>query len=124
MERVVLNALAKRKRLCRLIFVPSATISAIVFGEADPPFFGRCGRLAWLSAFSAGKMPAGPTAKMAVLLSPLADSTATAGSAVAPAADLGCGRGANSSRKRRSIDRFSPVGKCSGMHQSLDRAIL
>jgi hypothetical protein len=29
---------------------------------------GATGRLAWLTAFSAGKMPAGPTARMAMLL--------------------------------------------------------
>jgi hypothetical protein len=36
-ERVVLNALAKETRLCRLISAPSANNLRIVFGEADPP---------------------------------------------------------------------------------------
>jgi hypothetical protein len=40
-ERVVLNALANGKRLRRLIFAPSATIAAVVFGEADPPLMRR-----------------------------------------------------------------------------------
>ena len=36
-ERVVLNALPNRLRLCRLIFARSAMDNAIVFGEVDPP---------------------------------------------------------------------------------------
>jgi hypothetical protein len=36
-ERVVLNALPKWKRLCRLIFAPSAMGEASSSGEADPP---------------------------------------------------------------------------------------
>jgi hypothetical protein len=37
-ERVVLNALAKYMRPCRLIYLaPSAITLGIVFGEADPP---------------------------------------------------------------------------------------
>jgi hypothetical protein len=42
-ERVVLNALAKETRLCRLISAPSANNLHIVFGEADPPFPWRHG---------------------------------------------------------------------------------
>ena len=51
MERVVLNALAKQMRLCRLTFgarntverhlAPLAIGFGIVFGEADPPFAKR-----------------------------------------------------------------------------------
>jgi hypothetical protein len=37
-ERVVLNALAKDMRLCRLASAPSAFQLASSSGEADPPF--------------------------------------------------------------------------------------
>jgi hypothetical protein len=39
--RRLLNALANGKRLRRLIFAHSATIGAVVFGEADPPLMRR-----------------------------------------------------------------------------------
>ena len=45
-ERVVLNALAKTLRPCRLIFAPSAISSPIVFGEADPPLARNGGTVA------------------------------------------------------------------------------
>jgi hypothetical protein len=49
-ERVVLNALARRMRLCSQISAPSVATFVIVFGEADPPLkgpaacYGRRGR--------------------------------------------------------------------------------
>jgi DNA-binding Xre family transcriptional regulator len=36
-ERVVLNTLAEKLRLCRLISCAFGDLFAIVFGEADPP---------------------------------------------------------------------------------------